>query len=75
MKSDQLLRAASALLLFTLNILAGQIIGSMKDLKTDMKLFGAKIVDVQIRLSGAEKDISILQKSPASQASPQFSVR
>lgn len=69
MKTDNLLRATSAVLLFTLNILAGVLIGSMKDIKADVKSLGSKIQDVQIRLYGAEKDITTLQK-PSYQLQP-----
>ena len=62
MKPDNLLRAASAILLFSLNIIGGLLFNVIGDLKTDVRTLNNQIRDVQIRLYGAELNITTLQK-------------
>lgn len=62
MKPDNLLRAASAVLLFSLNIIAGLLFNVIGELKTDVRNLNNQIRDVQIRLYGAELNITTLQK-------------
>lgn len=61
MKPENLLRAISTILLMTLNIIGALLFTSFGELKTDVKTVNTKIQDIQLRLYGAEKDISVIQ--------------
>lgn len=61
MKPENLLRATSTVLLMTLNVISALLFTSFGELKTDVKTVNAKIQDIQLRLYGAEKDISVIQ--------------
>ena len=61
MKPENLLRAISAVLLMSLNVISALLFSSFGELKTDVKTVNAKIQDIQLRLYGTEKDISVLQ--------------
>lgn len=63
MKSEQLLRATSTVLLMTLNIIGALVVSSVRELKADVKTVNKEIREIQINLYGAQKDISVLQKS------------
>lgn len=61
MKPENLLRATSTVLLMTLNIISALLFASFGELKADVKTVNTKIQDIQLRLYGTEKDISVLQ--------------
>lgn len=66
MKAENLLRAASTLLLLSLNVIATMLFGIIGDLRTDVGELNEKMQNVQLRLFGAEKDISVLQEKSTS---------
>lgn len=64
MKTENLLRAASTLLLLSLNIIGTMLFGIIGDLRVDVRTLNHDMKDIQIRVYGAEKDISVLQGKP-----------
>lgn len=63
MKPDNLLRAASTLLLLSLNIIGTMLFSIIGDLRSDVRTLNSDMKDIQIRIYGAEKDIKSLQST------------